>query len=581
MLSHEHMTAIAFLSGLFAASSILIELLRDWLDPRSFLHSLAAVIIACSAVPILLLPPDHQYSDEVLGAVSLFTMYEAARWTTLSLLFVVVPGVSRGRCAAALGVLGLAVLSFVTPLLTLWLPDSATALQLPPGKWASDLLSWQRGGAQAISASGRLPSKALANRSVPAAQAPRALLDAPLGFGLLWGAFLLAVHVTNGAVALPRLLAPPPKHHSNGRRARSNAMLLANLRAQLEATQEERRSLASQFDLRGRAKGKAQQQRQANLEHREQQLRAQIAGVGGTTSKVASAWDQLRWLRFTMSTLLLLLALGVGGSLAASLALHAARSPCGLACGFLLPPEEAHVIDASASADAAAEAAAAAAVPLSGGFTTGFTNTSALAAAQTAAAAAVAAAAAAALPLDALLIRAARAPPLDTLVLALLLALLISWVVVSSSVGFSGSRASAPNVSAIRYRGSSTSALLALAVRLAFCVLSFGAMLLTLAPKYSRAVSEYGVPGLSVAARSVIAITVRLPFFGMVWYCAQCGVAACLLLHLGVRALFALCRLVRPSPGLGHRNANGYDVDEYGSDEEDEERTPLRSGRSY
>jgi hypothetical protein len=595
-LDADHAYLAASALALFASSFLLIELLRDWLDPRSFVHTIATVLVALSAAPAMLLPPDHSRHSETDAGVSLFAMYEIARWSMLALFFVVAPatltfaGASRrdvrnqACCAAGAGLLLCIALSLVTPLITLWIPDSGRALNLPSGQWASDLFAWQRSGAPVVPGGG---SVIAGSSSAPQDKVPRALLDGPLAFALLAGACLLATHGANGAVALPRLLAPPSrgKGPRPNRRARSNTMLLANLRQQLEATREERRALASQFDLRGRSKGKAQQQRQASLEHREAQLVAQIAGVGGSTSKLASAWAEMSRLRLAATVVLVALALFVSASLATSLGLHAARSPCGLACGFLLPPGQARAIDADASAGAAVDAAVAAAVPLSGGLTTGFTNTTALATRQTATTAAIAAAAAAALPFDALLIRLARTPPLDAVLIFVLMALVLSWVVTSSAVGCGvcggKRRARSPSGWAIRYRGSSGGALIVLAMRLALCATSFGAMLLTLAPRYTRAVSEYGVPGLSVAARSILAIIVRLPFFGMVWYAAQCVVAACLLGHLLVRALIWTCRKLQgPSRHSGSPFDDDDDDDDYGSDDEDDERTPLNRARS-
>ena len=216
-LDADHAYLAASALALFASSFLLIELLRDWLDPRSFVHKIATVLVALSAAPAMLLPPDHSRHSETDAGVSLFAMYEIARWSMLALFFVVAPatltfaGASRrdvrnqACCAAGAGLLLCIALSLVTPLITLWIPDSGKALNLPSGQWASDLFAWQRSGAPVVPGGGNvIPGSS----SAPQDKVPRALLDGPLAFALLAGACLLATHGANGAVALPRLLWP-------------------------------------------------------------------------------------------------------------------------------------------------------------------------------------------------------------------------------------------------------------------------------------------------------------------------------------------------------------------------------------
>ena len=580
MLAHFHLVGYLLIFSAIGFS-VLVEFLRDWLDSRSWVHGLAIITMALGLLPSLLLPLDHESaasanSSMIEEQARLFSTFNALHWAMEALVFVVVPaaiasagGLRCGTalCASGAGLVVGVALSLLTPGIALWMPSS----ELSREPWAAALL---------------------AGHGVP-----HALTDGPLALALLLGAAILATQGAAGAVALPSALSPAAGSVSRRRRAGgsraaggdgSNASLLAQLRAALVETQEERRSLASSFDLRGRPKGKAQREKQQQLEAREQRLRAQAASIGASSTRWTRTCAHLHRLRKLVDLMLLAVATVLGVSLAASLGQHASRSSCGAACGFLLPPNAAHALDVDAATGAASAAAAAAAVPMSAAFGggPGFGRGDAVkAAAKAAGTAAVAAASAAAtaisLPLDMLLSRAALSPPTDSLLVLLLLMLVVGWMVSSSAAGqgcFGGGGGSGGGAErgsgSIRYRGSSAGGTLMLAVRVLLATTSFAFVLLTLAPRYACAVSESGVPGLGLCAKQLLALVVRLPYFGMAWHTVQWAFAAALLIRITSRVAVGLCHLMRPRP---QRHA-WDDDDDSGHSDDDDERTPLRGG---
>ena len=138
--------------------------------------------------------------------------------------------------------------------------------------------------------------------------------------------------------------------------------MLSRLRAAIDATQEERRFLASQYDLRGRAMKKADRERQRVL------WPGSSACSRRCTHRLLKVWSMRRSMRSGASVEklrgvpLLALAGTVGVSLAVGLCVQAKRSSCGITCGFMLAPTLSGSIDALAAASHASEISAAAEV---------------------------------------------------------------------------------------------------------------------------------------------------------------------------------------------------------------------------
>lgn len=661
--------ALVLLALFFAVG---FALLRDWMDsPRAY-HVLCIVLAVLSCMPCLLLPLDRaRFGSQANSLVVAYEFTHVAIWL---LLFVVMPGAltaaavdaeptrwrrHRGLTLVCMSTgVGLVVgvaLCAASPLFSL---RARAATLMKSEHWFS-WLSRAHGG-----------------------RVPRQMLDGPLAVWLLGGALTLAIHAAAGAVALPAMLLPPAV-------GTTRADQVDELRAALVATREERRALASKYDLRGRPMKRAQRERQYGLEAREQRLVAQSEHLGASNSRLADCFARARRSRTIAAAVLWLLAVWLASSLAASLASQAQLSRCGWRCGFQPSPfAEGNTVDLVGAAHKAAAAAATAAdLTLTTGVTGTGTgsraddaasssssedeNTAMGAEASTRAmsaalsAASAAALAAASTPVDTLLLGAARIPPLDAVIVLALLLMVMGWVVSAAAVGgpcgvlrqqreaqrdaTAGQRdwsavsralcccdtfcggcccncccdfccgicaAGVAPAWNVRFRGSSSAALLRLTIRMLLAALAFHATLLTLAPIWSRHVGgspEFSLEALlaaspppsppppappppddeggwwsqvqpyephasaaahmgpkrqvSLAATVVLVLSVRVPYFGLAWYLAQWLWAAMLLIHLGWAALHGLCRLVtRARAAEGARDAMA----------DEEERRPLR-----
>jgi hypothetical protein len=546
--------------------------LRDWLDNISSVHLLASALASLSCIlPLLLLLDCHHTLGATDPTDPISSSYEAVQFALFPLLFAAVPVawiVARRKTgrqplacfSCGLGALLGICLSSLSPLLALLGPEAP----LVGESWVAKRLA-------------RLQGLTL----------PRALFDGPHAACLLMGALSLAMHGAEGAVALPRLVAPPPR----GSRHRG---VLTRLRAAIEATQEERRALASAFDMRGLPMRREQRERQQELEARERRLLAQVDRIGSARSWYADACGRMRHVRSLLAMVLSLSAAFFGVALAASLIFHAANSDCGVRCGFLLPPFEPRgTLDAAAATDAATDAAVAAASTVIDAANTATAAATAAAArdgAAAAAAAATAAATVASAPLDAVLLFSTRTAPLDSCVLVLLLALVISWTVAASSSS-DAAHDSFPRSCCcdgdsqsllIRCRGSSAAAILLLSVRISLTVIAFSSFILVLAPVWTHAIvaPDKGSAGAivhahhSVAATTILVLSARLPWFGLAWYTSLCFFAASLLCRMGHVA-------ARMLQGRGRGGGASSDPDEimWGDnvDSADEERMPLRA----
>ena len=646
------------LALLIVSCAVAIGLLRDWMDPWRGYHVLAVALTALGALPCLLLPLERQRFGA--AANPQVYAYEAVHLVMWSMIFVVMPGALIAAAADAeptrwrrnrgstlicsccvLGALLGVVLSVGSPLLVPYAPVTSLRATEP----------WLR---------------ALLKANI--ARIPRAQLDLPIALWLISGMLTLAIHGAAGAVALPAMLMPPP-------RVGSRAEQVSKLRAALEATREERRALSSQYDLRGRPMRKAQREKQRALEARELRLSAQAQHLGASSGGCADYCSGTRRLRSAAAIVALLLAAFFGISLGVSLASQASRSHCGALCGYQSAPYDANngVVDIAAAAEtavAAAAAAAARATDAAESYSDSAVEASSTALRLALSAASAAALAAASTPVDTMLLAAARAPPLDAVIVLLMLMLIFAWVVAAAAAGgpcavlrqhreaHRDSTHGAPTRGwtkvlccfdnccngcccncccdfccgvcavglspawSIRYRGSSAAALLRLSIRLMLAALAFAALLLTLAPQWSRAVStgtstmHFSLPPpppplhgthdgwyavqpplrrprdagslspsrrlaavmdtsadahseLSVAAATLLSLTARVPLFGVVWFFSQWLLVGMLLLHLGWAAWRAVSRLMlaarAPAEGLSANTA------------EDEERTPLRT----
>lgn len=314
-------------AGWAFACAALIAYLRDWLESPGVLHVLTIICLVFAGLPMLTLPFEltNLSSDTsntpvvaVLHRARAFDwLFEFTRYAVLLLLFVLVPcaliashSVNRGATAARALCRGVFV-ALCTALCGLVIGFAGAAL------------------------------KELVDDPTDTPQVVRSPWHADMGVALnslfavtmVVGLGFMSCHTALSLSELPVQLAAPPmarevEHMEQG------AALLAQ-------TREELRRFRSSFELRGRAMGKKEQARLAELHAREQALIVQVsrAEQAYCTGGLQTRHAVMR----AVAGYLVLLVLFFVVSLIYSLVEQARTSSCGLICGFKPPtPRELH-----------------------------------------------------------------------------------------------------------------------------------------------------------------------------------------------------------------------------------------------